>query len=249
MALDSLNEEKADPQWSSLQQKFPSNNGNEYREEIPDRLWSLWGSPLYDSEPKTETDCPLPNSATVPPGRLLARCVVACCVSNIVSLDEWNSQLLDRIMLYGSQYHDISCSALQRDKGEAELSLENLYTACILDKCAFWVYTEKVLCGKLYSKRKSLGSALSAFFNQHQRTGIVQLKDRTLAFGFMPECSSRGAYFMFNCQGKDHGTQGAPYLLRMRQLQKLLHCLLVALNERGRNVDFKIYKVWCVPRS
>ncbi|XP_022230949.2 uncharacterized protein LOC111079917 [Drosophila obscura] len=237
----------------------------QYQVEISNRLWSLWGSAqpveVGPDPPSTSGETEVSGkrlqgaSAETPtvPGRTLACCVMACCANTFLSLDFWDSHTLDRIIANGEKYHNASARRIQRPEGAGELVLENLLTACSMDRNHFWVNTEKVITGILYNRHKSLGAALSIFFNHHQKTGILQLKDKALAFGFIPEVSAGGAFFMFHCQAQGKplfkDSESAPYVLRMRQLQQLLHCILTTLNERSWNVPFKIHKVSCVARN
>ncbi|BFF95727.1 uncharacterized protein DMAD_13069 [Drosophila madeirensis] len=178
---------------------------------------------------------------------------MACCATSSRSLDFWDSHTLDRIMVNGHKYHDASAKRLQRPEGAGELALENLLTACSMDDNHFWVNTEKVINGILYNRHRSLGAALSIFFTHHHKTGILQLKDKALVFGFIPELAAGGDFFMFHCQAQGKplfkDSESAPYVLRMRQMQQLLHCILTTLNERSWNVPFKIHKVSCVARN
>ncbi|XP_001356849.4 uncharacterized protein [Drosophila pseudoobscura] len=260
------------PVWSRLLNRNAdgrkrSNNyrTDQYQVEISDRLWSLWGSAQVVEEvsdlPSTSGEQIVSGTqlrgksaeTQVVPGRTLACCVMACCASNFRSLDFWSSHTLDRIVANGHKYHNASAARINRPERAAELVLENLLTACSMDRHHFWVNTEKVITGILYNRHKSLGAALSIFFNHQQKTGILQLKNKALAFGFIPEAAAGGAFFMFHCQAQGKpifkDSESAPYVLRMRQLQQLLHCILTTLNERSWNVPFKIHKVSCVARN
>ncbi|KAH8266347.1 hypothetical protein KR038_011786 [Drosophila bunnanda] len=246
------------PQWSRLldhnnEQRHIKRN-ERYQVEIPNRLWSLFGNVRRVEGAKKDPN-PLSSYVTSAPGRTLACCVMACCAGSFHSLDCWDTQLLDRIMVNGQDYHDVSLAGRTRkDLGSGgELTLENLGTACSLDGQPFWLDIEKFSSGKLYNKTKSLGSALSVFFAHHLQTGILQLRDQALAFGYIPEYSSGGAFFMFHCQAEGkpvfNDCETAPYVLRMRKLKQLLNCILITLDERQHNVPFKIHKVHCVPMA
>ncbi|KAH8412522.1 hypothetical protein KR009_002749, partial [Drosophila setifemur] len=224
---------------------------NRYQVEISNLLWSLWGTAKIVNTVREPSQ--LSAGYFGAPGRMLACCVIACCAASFHSLDSWNSDLLDHILVNGQEYYDASLVVRQRRDWTGDLSLETLHSSCALDGQEFWVDTEKVVSGKLYSKTKSLGYALSVFFRQHLQTGILQLKDQALAFGFIPEYSAGGAFFMFHCQasGKPlfEDSITAPYVLRMRQLQQLLYCILITLDERRHNVPFRIHKVTCIPKT
>ncbi|XP_017043965.1 uncharacterized protein LOC108089975 [Drosophila ficusphila] len=224
---------------------------NRYEVEIANKLWSLWGTTrkVESKEASSSTD---PASLRISaPGEALACCVMACCAGSCHSLDSWNSRLLDKILINGRDYYDYSLVSRQRRKFVADLSMETLNTNCSLEGSHFWVDIDKFASGNLYSKSRSLGSALRLFFAQHLQTGILQLRDQALAFGFIPEFASGGGFFLFHCQAKGRplfkDSESAPYVLRMRQLQQLLYCILITLDEKQYDVPFRIYKVGCVP--
>ncbi|KAH8334038.1 hypothetical protein KR059_006010 [Drosophila kikkawai] len=246
------------PQWSRLldhnDEARQRKKNDRYQVEIPNRLWSLFGN-VRPVEPEKRELYSLGSCVTAASGKTLACCVMACCAGSFHSLDCWDSQLLDRIMVNGQDYHDVSLAGrLRKDLGPGgELTLEGLGTACSLDGQPFWLDIEKFSSGKLYNKSKSLGSALSVFFAHHLQTGILQLRDQALAFGYIPEFAAGGAFFMFHCQAQGkpvfNECETAPYVLRMRQLKQLLNCILITLDERQHNVPFKIHKVHCVPMA
>ncbi|XP_016975080.1 uncharacterized protein LOC108041625 [Drosophila rhopaloa] len=248
------------PPWSRLldhnaegRRRRKSDEDKRYEVEISNRLWSLWGTPQQVEPVENGTSLESASGRTSAPGKVLACCVVACCAGSFHSLDSWDSRLLDKILLNGHDYYEESLAARQRRDCVGEPTLETLNTYCCLNGRNFWVDIDKFASGKLYSKTKSLGSALSVFFAQHLQTGILQLRDQALAFGFIPEYASRGAFFLFHCQAKGqpifNDGESAPYVLRMRQLQQLLNCMLITLDERRYNVPFRIYKVGCVPST
>lgn len=260
MSTSRGNREEPLPLWSRLldhnadgrHRKKGSGQSDHYEVEIANRLWSLWGTPraVEHREPRSSQ---LKAGPAAVPGRILACCVVACCAGSFLDLDSWDAKLLDSIVEYGQEYYEASLGLRQRRDPTGDVALETLHTSCSLQSQQFWVDTEKLVCGKLYSRSKSLGGALSLFFGQQFQTGILQVKDQALAFGFIPEFSAGGAFFMFHCQacGKPlfKDSEGAPYILRMRQMQQLLYCILITLDERQHNVPFRIYKVSCVPKT
>ncbi|KAH8262703.1 hypothetical protein KR026_007474, partial [Drosophila bipectinata] len=271
MSTSRDNREDPLPLWSRLldhnadgqHRKKGSGQSDHYEVEIANRLWSLWGT-LRTVEPRTSQlqaeqvsvsgrSSELQAVHPTVPGRILACCVIACCAGSFLDLDSWDARLLDSIMECGQEYYDASLVLRQRRDPTGDLALETLHTSCCLEAQQFWVDTEKLVCGKLYSRTKSLGWALSLFFGQQFQTGILQVKDQALAFGFIPEFSAGGAFFMFHCQASGKplfkDSERAPYVLRMRQLQQLLYCILITLDERQRKVPFRIYKVACVPKT
>ncbi|KAH8269302.1 hypothetical protein KR018_002213 [Drosophila ironensis] len=254
------------PLWSRLleynadgrQRKRGNRQVDRYQVEIANRLWSLWGTTtqLAAESPNPghgERSAAGRSGQAAAPGQALACSVIACCAGNFLDLDHWDSKLLDRILVSGQEYYDLSLAARQRRDLTSELTLETLHTSCSLDGQQFWVDIERLVSGKLYSRSKSLGSALNVFFAQHFQTGILQVRDQALAFGFIPEYAAGGAFFMFHCQASGKplfkDSEQAPYVLRMRQLQQLLYCMLITLDERQRNVPFRIYKIGCVPKT
>ncbi|EDW89992.1 uncharacterized protein LOC6529275 [Drosophila yakuba] len=261
MAKDIAHPERPLPPWSRLLdhnaegclRRRSGEKEEHYEVEISNHLWSLWGTTQQVNPEKNSSSLESASGRTSAPGQALACCVIACCAGSFQSLDSWDSSALDSIMLNGRGYYNESLANRQLWVRTGELCLECLNTTCFLDGREFWVDIEKFSTGKLYSRTKSLGSALSVFFGQHLQTGILQLRDQALAFGLIPEFASGGAFFLFHCQARGkplfQDTKSAPYVLRMRKLQQLLYCILITLDEKRHNVPFRIYKVGCVPRA
>ncbi|EDV54502.1 uncharacterized protein LOC6548745 [Drosophila erecta] len=261
MPKDLVDPERRLPPWSRLLEHnaegCPRRRSGEkeehYEVEISNHLWSLWGTTQQVSPGEHGSALESASGRTAAPGQVLACCVMACCAGTFQCLDSWNSSALDTIMLNGQGYYNESLASRQRWARRGDLCLECLNTTCFLEGREFWVDIEKFNTGKLYSRSRSLGHALSVFFGQHLQTGVLQLRDQALAFGFIPEFASGGAFFLFHCQARGRplfrDCESAPYVLRMRKLQQLLYCMLVTLDEKRHNVPFRIYKVGCVPRS
>ncbi|XP_017006945.2 uncharacterized protein [Drosophila takahashii] len=261
MSKDTTNPESSLPLWSRLLdhnadgclRRKSEEKEQSFEVEVANRLWSLWGTAYQVDSGESSTSSESAAGRTSAPGKMLACCVLACCAGSFHSLDSWDSRLLDTILLNGEDYYDESLAARQRRDLEGEVSLETLNPSCQLDGRHFWVDIERFSSGKLFSKTKSLGSALSVFFAHRLQTGILQLRDQALAFGFIPKFASGGGFFLFHCQARGKplfkDCESAPYVLRMRKLQQLLYCMLITLDERRRNVPFRIYKVGCVPSA
>ncbi|KAH8366376.1 hypothetical protein KR084_002835 [Drosophila pseudotakahashii] len=261
MSKDTTHPENPLPLWSRLLdhnadgclRKKRDEKKQSFEVEVANRLWSLWGTAHQVDPGESSTSSESAAGRTSAPGKMLACCVVACCAGSFHSLDSWDSRLLDTILRNGEDYYDESLAARQRRDLVGELCLETLNTSCQLDGRNFWVDIERFSSGKLFNKTKSLGSALSVFFAHRLQTGILQLRDQALAFGFIPEVASGGGFFLFHCQARGKPLfkhcESAPYVLRMRKLQQLLYCMLITLDERRRNVPFRIYKVVCVPSA
>lgn len=198
MAREVVHPERPLPPWSRLLEhnaegclrKRSGEKEEHYEVEISNHLWSLWGSTQQVKPGENSSSSESGSERTSPPGQALACCVLACCAGSFQSLDSWNSSALDKIMSNGRGYYDESLATRQHWDRTGELCLECLNTTCFLDGHEFWVDIEKLCTGKLYSRTKSLGSALSKFFGQHLQTGILQLRDQALAFGFIPEFAS-----------------------------------------------------------
>ena len=233
------------PIWSRLKscnaaeryRGLPITKLKEYDIEIKERLWSLWGS-IHPQAPVFK-----PTSRGK---QYLACCVISLCAASLYPLVDWNSQLLDSIIINGDRYFQQSISNIK--SSDYQFSLEDLNVECFLENVAFKVHMEMTSYGKLYScpnfDRMNLAEALMYFFRYFQ-FGILQCFKKCLAIGYMP--GHDGGYFMFDCQSREHPLfpkdQGASYILRTKYLQILLYCIVVTLNIPYYNVTFTLHKV------
>ncbi|XP_055910306.1 uncharacterized protein LOC129944702 isoform X2 [Eupeodes corollae] len=200
--------------------------------EIPEKLYSLWGS-IH------------PMSSVFGESRgkqHLAINVIACCVSSVYRVSDWNTQVIDSIVINGNDYYNESISEITRK--DYEISLEHLNTFFQMGHLYFEIHLESVLYGYLYSKAKhelNLGAALGHFFTQNQY-GIIQCMKHSLAIGKIDS-----GYFMFECQSQGMplfpSGEGAAYVLRTSLLQDLLYCIIMTFNNSFYNSQFTIHKV------
>nr|XP_043069365.1 LOW QUALITY PROTEIN: uncharacterized protein LOC108120367 [Drosophila bipectinata] len=191
-----------------------------YDVEVAGRLWSLWGglhpcAPWFDS--------------TVRGRQTLAVCVVACCAaSTFRSLRMWSPKLLDGIVLNGDRYYRTSVP----------------YHLGVGDMCVQWSWWPSGVYSDPASTVMGLLEGLNYFFTRYQ-WGVLECQEQHLAFG---HSSSRdGGYFLYDCSAWDSSlfpvNMGASYALRATELQVLLYCIVVTLNVRRRNVEFRLYNV------
>ncbi|XP_055845210.1 uncharacterized protein LOC129911430 [Episyrphus balteatus] len=200
--------------------------------EIPKKLFSLWGSihPLSSVFGESRNK------------QHLAINVVACYVAILYRVNDWNTQIIDSIVINGNDYYNESVSSITRK--DYEISLEHLNTVFQNGYINLNVHLESVVYGYLYAKGRNelnLAAALGYFFTYNQY-GIVQCMKRSLAIGKI-----ESGYFMFECQSHGHplfpAGEGAAYVLRTTQLQVLLYCIVMTLNNSFYNSQFTIHKV------
>lgn len=219
------------PLWSRRSRRIASGSSRnpaiakfkDYHVEIPGRLWSLWGS-LHPEAPVFEK--------RVRGRQCLACYVVACCAASAYPLMDWNPQLLDSIVVSGSQYFkksikpskQLDCelslenlgaivltgskyfeeSIRQLKKLDYELSLENLDTECSLDSLKFEVHIEHVCCGKLYRVPSLNRMNLSrALIYFFSHFQFGVLTVKKRALAIGLCPGYNGGYFMYDCQQKD----------------------------------------------
>ncbi|KAH8379819.1 hypothetical protein KR009_007395 [Drosophila setifemur] len=244
-SVEWLQVESSLPPWSRLMRRNTAgkirnmaiSRFKDFDVEIEGHLWSLWGN-LHPEAPVFENELR---------GRQYLACyVMACCAASVFPLMDWNPHLLDTIVISCNKYFKESIEKITNNN--YEFSLENLNIDCSMDTINFVVHIEHVCYGKLYRvptfNRMNLSEALIYFFS-HYQFGIVTVRKRALAIGFCP--GHDGGYFMYDWQEKDHPLfpkqQGASYMLRTRQLQLLLYCVVVTLKVPFHNIDFSIHKV------
>ncbi|KAH8334803.1 hypothetical protein KR074_010251 [Drosophila pseudoananassae] len=209
-----------------------------YDVEVAGRLWSLWGG-LHPCAPWFHS--------TVRGRQTLAVCVVACCAaSTFHSLGMWSPKLLDAIVLNGDRYHRTSVEQSQR--WDHRLGVGDMCVQCEFQDLRFFVQMELVAFGQVYSDPAStvmgLLEGLNYFFTRYQ-WGVLECQEQRLAFGH--SSSREGGYFLYDCSAWDSplfpDNMGASYALRATELQVLLYCIVVTLNIRRRNVEFRLYNV------
>lgn len=244
--MDWLNLDRRLPAWSRKYQRNttgayrdqPQSKLNNYDIEIEDRLWSLWGSIL------PETNIIRGNQCRFHGNEYLAVYVVACCAACVFDLMNWTDHLLDRIVVNGIRYFRKSITSTKRNR----FSLKSLNVDCSLESLKFVVYINHACTGKLYCKssvfQPNLAEALGDFF-KNSKYGIISSNGRSVLFGFRDGAS--GGYFMYDCQAKGHPlfpeAEGASYVLRTTQLCVLHYCIVVTLNVTAQRVDFYIHRV------
>lgn len=200
--------------------------------EYPGDLYSLWG-------------CIHPNEYGSHPGKqYLATCVIALGMVKAMPFDAWTSSMLDGIVRAGDVYHEKSIEKLA-SKTNVELAPEDLNAKFEeLFPYHFDFKIKKVVFGFLYNilpDRFNLSKALVYFFESSNH-GILVSPGRNLAFGIRD-----GSYYVFDCQ--TYGSpifppkQGAAYILRCMSLNRLLYCMIFALNCRTHGQQFYLYKV------
>ncbi|KAG5881077.1 hypothetical protein JTB14_020407 [Gonioctena quinquepunctata] len=205
-------------------------------EEYPKDLYSLLGNINQYSErfwKKTRGK------------QTLANLVTAIGMMEIYDLAEWNSAVVDSVLVNGDNYF-LECIQDIFDE-DYEISVDDLKSNCTIFPFSFNVTFTPVVEGTMFLVRVTqfnLYKALRYFFtNVLRRCGIIccmkSEQKRHLAFGKLQESE----YFMFDsdCHGGPMflGGSGVAYILRMTTLNRLLHVLTLTL----RGGDFYIYDV------
>lgn len=205
----------------------------EFDIEIPNQLYSLWGNihpfaPIFKNRGKQH----------------LAITVMACLMSNLYRLDEWNQYVMDSIVIQGDQYFEESIADIDDD--DYEFSLEDLNTEYQLGYIHFQIHLELKLFGTLYNlklQEMNLARALTCFF-ETKRCGIILTMGKILAFG-----RGNNGFFMYDCQSYGYplfgDDQGTSYVLKCFSLKRLLHCIIMTLRIPYYNIEFAMYSVEC----
>lgn len=191
--------------------------------ELTGRLWSLSGglhprAPWFDRKVRGH--------------QTLGCCVVACCVaSTFRHLGEWSGKLLDAIVVNGNRY--FRASVEQSERWDLHSGVDD--ARCNL---SWWP------SGSPASREMSSLEGLNYFFTRFQ-FGLLECQERRFSFG---HSSSRdGGYFLFDCSAWAEALfpddMGAFYVMLAKHLQMLLYCVVVTLNVRRRNVEFRLYNV------
>ncbi|XP_044571091.1 LOW QUALITY PROTEIN: uncharacterized protein LOC6506264 [Drosophila ananassae] len=197
-----------------------------YDVEVAGRMWSLWGG-LHP--------CARWFDSTVRGRQTLAVCVVACCAaSTFRSLGMWSPKLLDAIVVNGDRYYRTSVEQSER--------WDHLLGTCA-SSCR-WSWWPSQVYSDPASTVMGLLEGLNYFFTRYQ-WGVLECQEQRLAFGH--SSSREGGYFIYDCSAWGSpifpDNMGASYALRATELQVLLYCMVVTLNVRRRNVEFRLYNV------
>ncbi|XP_023310427.1 uncharacterized protein LOC108904110 [Anoplophora glabripennis] len=175
----------------------------------------------------------------------LANLAVAVGMTEIYNLSEWNSAVIDSILVNGDNYFTECIQDISDD--DYELSIDDLKEECSIFPFFFMVTFTPVVEGTMFLVRVTqfnLYKALRYFFNQtDKRCGIICVtagkRKRQVAFGKLHESE----YFMFDCECMGPpmflDRTGRAYALRTTTLNRLLHVLTLTL----RGGDFFIFEV------
>uniref|UniRef100_A0A1A9VCG3 Uncharacterized protein n=1 Tax=Glossina austeni TaxID=7395 RepID=A0A1A9VCG3_GLOAU len=211
------------------------NMDHNYGIEIPNRLWSLWGS--------DEVHSIIAEAMPISKGYVMINSVLALCASLKYNLNVWSVKLMDTIVTKGLR---ILKEILQKNcLSDAKFHIDYLIASYIFLDTIFRVDIQSVVSGSLYTcGRYNLARTLMWFFKTYQ-FGLILCNGRILAIGYAVDVNN--SFFVYDCQNK-----GAPllkdgrhnsYLLRTNHLQILLYCIIVALNVNHKNIKFTIYAV------
>lgn len=219
---------------SGFVRKLPLSMTKSYDIEVEGRLWSLWAT-----KRKVRSHHKFSKS-------YIAITVMALCTARVMSLNGWNSCLMDIIKRNGRLYFKESLKRAACCR--REFQLENLLNECNLEGIRFALNLKTNQKGLLYSTpldcQPNLALALIHFFQCHQ-FGLLECCNRLLGFGFIE--GAQGGYFMYDAQSFSEPIfprdTAAPYLLRTNHLQVLLYCLVVALNVCHLHVGFCLHHV------
>ncbi|XP_074039689.1 uncharacterized protein isoform X2 [Leptinotarsa decemlineata] len=201
-------------------------------EEYPKDLFSLMGNIHQYSER---------FSRETRGKQTLANLVTAIGMMEIYDLAEWNSAVVDSVLVNGDNYF-VECIQDISDE-DYEISMDDLKPDCSIFPFAFNVTFTPVVEGTMFLVRVTQFNLFKALSNVVRRCGIISCtkseRKRHVAFGKLQESE----YFMFDsdCQGSPMflGGYGVAYILRMTTLNRLLHVLTLTL----RGGDFFIYEV------
>ncbi|CAG9829601.1 unnamed protein product, partial [Diabrotica balteata] len=214
----------------------PENLWHNWDEEYPKDLYSLMGnvneySTRFSSKSRAK--------------QTLANLVTAIGMTKIYELEEWNSAVVDSVLVNGDNYFRECMENISEE--DYELTIDDLNAECSIFPFSFRVNFNPIVEGTMFLVRPTqynLYKALWYFFNNvSNRCGIIfvtrQQSKRQVAFGKLRESE----YFMFDssCRGSPMFLQGTgvAYILRMTTLNRLLHVLTLTL----RGGDFYIYEV------
>lgn len=208
-----------------------------YDIELDNELYSLWGN----IHPSANV-----FSAEYRGRQYLAICIIAGAMVTLYPLEEWNSELLNFIVIHGDRYFTEKMKPILEP--EYEVQIEDFIGHIDLDKFHVGIKMERLVFGTLYASRKdefNLSRAIQYFFKSKSRSfGILQCFGKCLAFG---QSKKTGHYFMFDCQSKGSPlywpNQGGVYVLMCKGLTRLLHCMIMTLQLPWYNIDFGIHYI------
>lgn len=175
----------------------------------------------------------------------LANLVVAIAMTNIYELAEWNSHVIDSVLVNGDNYFKECIKDIKEPN--YEISMDDLKPDCSIFPYTFQMNFVPVVQGTMFLenlKKFNLYKALRSFFDNYEsRSGVICASKggtkRIVSFGKIQE----NEYFMFDCQAFGPpmfpDREGKAYILRCLTLNRLLYCLTVTL----RGGDFFIYEV------
>lgn len=211
----------------------------EFDIEIPQDLYSLWGS--IDSSPKIIKQNKNKH-------HIIAMCVLCCAMANIYKMDEWNFHILDSIQKHAKVYFDESIKNIHINRKNYELTLSDLNKYYFMKPFQIAVNIEMKNFGCLYNQNHrqefNLRNALVQFFEVKKSTllGILQCMDRIISFG-----KTDYGYFMFDSQSKGFPlfieNQESAYILKCFTLKRLLHCIVMTLRIPYYNIEFTLHSV------
>lgn len=165
----------------------------------------------------------------------LCNLIVSIGMTLIYQFEEWNSSIIDSILVNGDEYLK-SCIAEIKD-ANYELGVEDLKEKCYIFPFEFKVNLSPVVEGTMFVQRVqvyNLFKALRFFFLENKiRYGLIIAtkgsKKRMVSFGK----TSNFEYFMFDpdCYNESMFRKDAelPYILRMTNFNRLIHVLTMTL--------------------
>ncbi|CAG9770182.1 unnamed protein product [Ceutorhynchus assimilis] len=230
--------------WSRVLNKNPegSDRGS------PENLWQNWDieyrNDLYSLMSNIHQDSDrFPEEAR---GKQTLCNLVTCIgMLEIYDLTEWNSAVIDSVLVNGNRYF-LECTEGIKDE-DYEMSVDDLKDSCDIFPFTFKVNIKPVVEGTMFLVRNTqfnLYKALRLFFDHYnRRAGIIcctkSNMKKHLAFG-KPQ---KHEYYMFEADAHGEpmfldGMEKA-YILRMTSLNRLLHVLTLIL----RGGDFFVFEV------
>jgi hypothetical protein len=202
--------------------------------EVDRKLYSLWGN----IHPNMKYFKQLAGKQHLP------CCIVALIMAQLYYIDEWNSSLLDSIVIQGTNFLK---NIVQNKQTENELSLDDFNGICSINNFNFQVNLQLEIFGQLYDDEKAhvnLNKALNYAFVERKLSGVILLcAGRFLAIGN----HENKTFFMYDCQSQGgplfKPSQGTTYVLRCCCMKILLASIVLTLNIKQHGVKFHLYSV------